>query len=212
MSVSAALVVVLAAVVVYLAAKLRRLTEQQPKNAGTVYSNMAFNGDAVNNTVEGASASHFDDVDLGAGTTDTSEQTRQDPQPIYEEASRPLPLIPEPNNATREDGIGEIRPRAAATRASNVSYGEITSTTRAGEESYMGLSPTYGDNATVNVSPGVGAAYYNSYMSLSPERPKDTSYFSINSTRTQASGTKQHGNNGKRRNEINKTYENTGNG
>ncbi len=185
LSVSAALVVFLATVVVYLAAKIRRLTKQQPKNAGAIFSNMAFDGDAVNNTVE--EASHSNDVDVGTGTTDTSQQTRQDPQPIYEEASRPLPPIPETNNTTREDGIGEIRPRAAATRASNVSYGEITVTTRAGEESYMGLLSTYENNATVNVSPGVGAAYYNSYMSLSPERPKDTSYSSINATHAQAS-------------------------
>ncbi|KAJ7379008.1 hypothetical protein OS493_018802 [Desmophyllum pertusum] len=199
LSVSVALIVLLAAAVVYLILQIRRLTKHQPNTPRVVFSNAAYKGDSADNLDE--EVNYSNDVDLGTGTT----QTGQDPDPIYQEApARPLPPIPPPHNTTRKKGTGKTDSRTAAKKANN-SYGDVTSTTQA-EERYMGLSRTNGNKATPNAS-GAAGMLSDSYMSLSPaERPGPSSY----SARAQTSaGMKQHGNNGKRRKESHEMYENT---
>ncbi|KAL9984311.1 hypothetical protein ACROYT_G006587 [Oculina patagonica] len=200
MSVSAALIVILIIAVVYMIFRNRRHQKHQPNNPGTVFSNMAYKGDPVNNFNE-EEAYQSNDVDLGTGIT---EQKRQDSGAIYEEASRPLPPIPVPHNTARKEEISKPNSRSATKKAN------ITSPTRAGEEHYMGLSQTNVSNTTTSVAPRAVGTYSNSYMSLTPVRPADTSYSSLNPTRVQTPAAKQHRNKGNRREESHQMYENTG--
>ena len=204
LSVAVALVVVLGAVVVCLVVKNRRLAKHQPKNPGEVFSNMALSSDAVINLEE--EVSHSNDVHLETATTDTSEQTRQDPGPVYEEARRPLPPIPVAHDATREEDTRsfEMQSQSAAKRA-NFTFNNVASATRAGNE-VMRLSPKNGHDAAPAVLPGAGRTYFNTF--LAPEQAGDSSYYSINSTQAQTSGAKQQGNNRKRNKEGRVLYQN----
>lgn len=201
LSVCAAVIVLLTAVVVYLIFRNRRLAKHPPTNQGTVFSNMAFKADPEDHLGE-EKAKKSNDVDLGTGTTQTQKR-QEDPGAIYEEASRPLPPIPVPHNTIRKEGAGEKDLRTAPNKA-NIAPSPVP---RANEEHYMGFTkkqgnlPTYYGNTAPTVLPRAGAATYtNNYMPLSPTgKPGDTSYGSLDSNRVQTSGgAKQQGNNGKK--------------
>ena len=171
---------------------------------------MAYKDDPENNLGEGEST-YSNDVDLGTGTTQT--QRGKNPEAIYEEASRPLPPVPVPHNATRKEGAGKKDLRTASNRA-NIAPALVP---RASEEHYMGLAHKNENNTAPTVPTRSGAGTYSSnYMSLSPAgRPGDikyTSYSSPDSNSLQNSGAKQRRNKkgGKRRKESHEVYENTG--
>lgn len=93
LSVSLAVIALLIAVVVYLVFQNRSRTKHPPSNQGTVFSNIAYKDDPENRQTLGeAEANQSNNIDLGTGSTQTQE--REDPEAIYEEASRPLPPIP----------------------------------------------------------------------------------------------------------------------
>ena len=181
LSVCALLVVVLAAVNGYLILKTRQLTKGQPNNPREVFSNRAYTADSeyqLDNM-------QTDDVDLGTMAT----RGVMSPKPaIYENLSRPLPQVP-PQHTRRKEA-----PRSTAIQTNGI-YDNGTATKQA-ESHYMGLSANTVTTATPHVTEPS-----NNYMSLSPERPEAVSYSALNSARPKTPRRKQHGNNGRKRQE-----------
>ena len=193
-SVAAPLVVVLVAAVVCLIFKNRRLTQKntkQTKDLTAVFSNKAFRADC-GNELDREVTDNSHDVDLGVGTNRRETVLNQS---VYEEFSRPLPpLPPAPNTGT------EVT--RAAVGPTNGNYGDVAAAEHAGRH-YMGLSGGNGNKIRENVTEP------KNYMSLSSVRPEAVSYSALNSTRAKTPGTKQRGNNTKKRQQSGEMYENT---
>lgn len=194
-AVAAPLILVLVAAVVCLSFKNRRLTTKltkQTEDPRVVFSNEAFRDDCGNER-EREVTDNSNDVDIVAATI--YDDTVLEPEPVYEEFSRPLPpLPPAPNTGT------EVK--RAAIRPANGNYGDVAAAKHA-RRHYMGLSGGNGNNAKENVTEP------KNYVPLSSERPEAGSYYALNSTGAKTPGTRQLGNNAKKRQQSGEMYENT---
>ncbi|XP_068710420.1 scavenger receptor cysteine-rich type 1 protein M160-like isoform X2 [Montipora foliosa] len=158
-AISASIVVVLVAVVVFLGFKIRRLNTQltsRPSATTKIYNNNTFQADPVNDVPEGSSTS-LTHRDLGLGYANDGGENDHEYDIVLEMSSRPLPAIP--TESQRSDPL----PRIGKSPVHDNSE-EQKSESRAVR--YAGLQGRGMNSAEVTV------AEPSSYMSLSSRKPE----------------------------------------
>ena len=166
LSVAVVLVFVFAAVTGCLIFKIRRLTNNQSNHSRAVFSNRAYCADSDRKPDDNAS---INEVDLGVVPSPGGPGPKSF---IYENPSRPLPLVPQTSNT-------KAGPPCSSARQTTRSHCDNGTKPGQAERHYMGLT-TKNENNAKPFSPEP-----SNYMSLSPERPEAGSYEALATARPQ---------------------------